>query len=749
MDTFRKECQDAVEKAKTDYLKILGNKLNDPSTSQKSYWKIINKVMNKCRAPKIPPILVNNVFILNCRDKAKHFNDFFSNQCKLVINNSTLPQFNFLTDSRIDHITIQNDEILSLIQNLNPNNATDPDEISCQMLLLCDHSIVLSLKIIFENIIKTSTYPDIWKLANVTPVFKKNDKQSIKNYRPISLLPICGKLFEKIVFNNLYNYLNANNLITKKQSGFRPGDSTTNQLLYLVNEIHEAFENPKSLEVRAVFLDISKAFDKVWHEGLIFKLMQNGIHGNILKLFKSYLHNRRQRVVLNGSSSDYSNIESGVPQGSVLGPLLFLIYINDLEKNIKSNVKFFADDTMLFSIVENPAASAADMNDDLEFIHQWAHQWKMEFNPDPTKQASEVLFSCKKSSPNHPQLFFNGTVVSKVNDQKHLGLILDPGLSFVKHLNEKMIKAKKNIGLIKHVSRYLPLKTLDQMYKALVRPHLDYCDIIFHEPSKLNQPPLGLTLSVLMEKVERIQYQAALAITGTWQGSSRTKLYEELGWETLSDRRRCRRILQVHKIENGGTPSYLKDKLPNHHRPQPNGNNSKTFHEMRSKTNRYSKSFFPDAIASWNTFISHFDKMPTRISLKTHLLSFFRPKKQCIFGIHDPLGVHYLFQLRVGLSPLRSHKKLHNFMDTPLDICSCNQSIENTSHFLFECPLYATHRALLAGSVIRILLANNFNHLGNEPRMYLYGHTSMSDADNEAILLSTIRYIKYSGRFSS
>ena len=196
--------------------------------------------------------------------------------------------------------------------------------------------------------------------------------------------------------------------------------------------------------------------------------MQNGIHGNILKLFKSYLHNRRQRVVLNGSSSDYSNIESGVPQGSVLGPLLFLDF--------------------LFSIVENPAASAADMNDDLEFIHQWAHQWKMEFNPDPTKQASEVLFSCKKSSPNHPQLFFNGTVVSKVNDQKHLGLILDPGLSFVKHLNEKMIKAKKNIGLIKHVSRYLPLKTLDQMYKALVRPHLDYCDIIFHEPSKLNQP---------------------------------------------------------------------------------------------------------------------------------------------------------------------------------------------------------------------------------------------------------------------
>ena len=155
-------------------------------------------------------------------------------------------------------------------------------------------------------------------------------------------------MFEKIIFNNLYSYLNANNLITKNQSGFRPGDSTTSQLLYLVDEIHKAFEDPKSLEVRAVFPDISKAFDKVWHDGLIFKLEQNGISGSLLKLFKNYLHNRKQRVVLNGFYSEYSLIESGVPQGSVLCPLLFLIYINDLERNTKSNIKFFADDTILF-----------------------------------------------------------------------------------------------------------------------------------------------------------------------------------------------------------------------------------------------------------------------------------------------------------------------------------------------------------------------------------------------------------------
>ena len=134
--------------------------------------------------------------------------------------------------------------------------------------------------------------------GNVTPILKKGDKQSIINYRAISLLPICGKFFEKIIFNDLYSYLNANNLITKNQSGFRPGDSTTNQLLFLADEIHQAFEDPKSLEVRAVFLDISKAFDKVWHDGLIFKLKQNGISGSLLQLFENYLLNRNQRVAL-------------------------------------------------------------------------------------------------------------------------------------------------------------------------------------------------------------------------------------------------------------------------------------------------------------------------------------------------------------------------------------------------------------------------------------------------------------------
>ena len=174
------------------------------------------------------------------------------------------------------------------------------------------------------------------------------------------------------------------------------------------------------------------------------------------------------------------------------------------------------------------------------------------------------------------------------------------GLAFRKHLSEKIAKAKKNIGILKHLSKFLPLNTLHQMYKALVCSHLGYCDGIYDVPSKTHHPPLGRMLGSLMEKVERIQYQAALAITGAWQGSSRSKLYDELGWETLSDRRKFRRTLQIHKIINNNTISYLNEKLPHYYREMCSGNIRTTFHAIRCKSYRYLNSFFPDAISSWN-----------------------------------------------------------------------------------------------------------------------------------------------------
>ena len=266
------------------------------------------------------------------------------------------------------------------------------------------------------------------------------------------------------------------------------------------------------------------------------------------------------------------------------------------------------------------------------------------------------------------------------------------------------------------------------MYKARVRPHLDYCDVNYHIRSTVTQ--LGGVLNVQMEELEKIQYQAALATTGAWQGSNRYKLCEELGWESLSDRRWCRRILQVHKIVNDKTPLYLKNKLPRHRRPLYRQNNNNIVYEIRCKSNRYMNSFFPDGIKAWNNAIAIFPNISSINILKSRILSFFRPEKKSIFNIHDPVGIRYLFLLRVGLSPLRSHENRHGFLDTPLGDCLCNRDIEDTNHFLLLCSLYATQRAILITSVTEILIKYNLESLANQSGLYLYGHKTIVFAEN-------------------
>jgi hypothetical protein len=215
-------------------------------------------------------------------------------------------------------------------------------------------------------------------MANDIPLFKKENKQFKTNYRPVSLVVSLSKVSEKLVFNRVYEFLEVTGFFDRFQSGFRPSDSTVSQLVYIIHKIYQAFE--KGHELHAVFLDISKAFDKVWHRGLLAKLQSIGINGPLLQWFESYLLDRCQHVTIEGENSDWTRIEAGVPQGSVLGPLLFLIYINDFPTNISSTC-FLFDDSLFMDEVITPVDTSNKLNGDLNVISDWASRWLVTMNP--------------------------------------------------------------------------------------------------------------------------------------------------------------------------------------------------------------------------------------------------------------------------------------------------------------------------------------------------------------------------------
>ena len=329
----------------------------------------------------------------------------------------------------------------------------------------------------------------------------------------------------------MFKFFTEDNLISQNLSGYKLHDSCTNQLQSITHQIYKSFDDRH--EVRSVFLDTSKAFDNVWHNGIIFKLKQNCISGNLLSTFTDFLKLTKQWVALNGQLSSWSNIETGVPQGSILGPLLFLIYINDLSDSLTTNARLFADDVSLFSVVDNINLSASNLNSDLSKINAWANQWKMTFNPDPNKQVQEVIFSLKTKKISPSPLNFSNNSVQQVQFQKHFGVYLDGKLDFREHLQNMFKKLKKTIILLRKLQHNLPRVPLITIYKLFVRSHLDYGDILYDQ--KFNN-------FFLYERLESIQYNAALALTGAVRGSSREKLYQELDFESLQQPRWYRKL---------------------------------------------------------------------------------------------------------------------------------------------------------------------------------------------------------------
>ena len=395
---------------------------------------------------------------------------------------------------------------------------------------------------LFNNLFEIGHFPDMWKIAHITAIYKRSGQKTLKNnYRPISILPTLSKVFESVMHDRLLKHCTEHNIISEKQAAYLKGDSTVSQLLYIVHNIRNNWGNKNITQ--SLFLDVSSAFDKVWHNGLLAKLAQICIEDIFLSTVRSNLSDRKQIVVVDGVKSDILEVKSGVPQGSRLGPLLFIIYMNDIISDIESDILIFADDTSLMASGPDPAITAAQLNRDLVKISNWATKWKVTFNGSKSK---DIIFS-NKCLNNSPPLIFDDIIIERVNCHKHLGLYLTSNLDWSEQVHQVCLKANRKLSVLRSV-KLLNRKTLDLLYKITVRSVIDYALPVYHK--NLKQTDIA--------RLEKLQYRAAKIVTGALHFTNKDKLNYELGWETILERGDFLGLNIFHKIHVHETTPMIR-----------------------------------------------------------------------------------------------------------------------------------------------------------------------------------------------
>ena len=439
------------------------------------------------------------------------------------------------------------------MRNLANAKAVGVHSIPNRSLKEANEVIAPSLCDIFNYAIDTKTYPVDLNIAKTTPIFKTGDKEDLNNYRPISIIPTVARIFERLIYNQIYSYLSVNNLLSTKQYGFRTLHSTALALSESTNHWLLNMGNGKMNSV--IFLDIKKAFDTVNHDILLDKMSFYGIKGGELDFFKSYLSNRDQCCNVNGSMSGFKQITCGVPQGSILGPLLFLLYMNDLPDAIENtNVTMFADDTSLSKSFK----SINELNDELipAFVKicKWLKANKLSLNTVKTEfmiigtlQRIEKLDISLETTPY--ALFVDNSHIRRVKQVKNLGLIIDEHLSWSQHIDYISVKLKRNVGILKRMSKTLPTESLIMLYKTLIEPHIRYCSVVW-----------GNCGEVLKDKLQIFQNRAARIITKTpFDNADHFALLQKLQWLSVRDIINYETGVHMFKAVNHLMPKQIND----------------------------------------------------------------------------------------------------------------------------------------------------------------------------------------------
>ena len=469
-----------------------------------------------------------NKLISNAEEISNKFNEFFVTIGPKLDAKIDPPQTDFksyLPINNRDSFFINPtspDEIIRIIGQCKNKYSSGWDNVPMAIIKSVGLHIAAPLAHICNLSFSTGIFPSKMKLAKVTPIYKSEVRDEFSNYRPISLLPNFSKILEKLMFDRLSDFLNKHEILYEQQYGFRQGFSTDFALIELSDKIAKAIDDKKFM--MGIFIDLSKAFDTLNHSILLQKLMNYGIRGISNDWFKTYLTEREQFVNYDNALSSKSKITTGVPQGSILGPLLFLLYINDIS-NSSHLLKFilYADDTNIFYCSDNIQQLCDTVNEELLGVVQWFKSNRLSVN---SKKTNFVLFGSNQKTRKlqNVEIFLDNIKITRTETAKFLGVVIDENLTWKNHINYIENKIAKNVGIIKRVRYLLSEKTLNTLYNTLVLPYINYCNIIW-----ANNKPTRLQPLLLLQK------RCMRVITNSPYNSHSSPLFAKLNQLTITD----------------------------------------------------------------------------------------------------------------------------------------------------------------------------------------------------------------------
>ena len=545
-----------IQKAKrVQYQTFLDNNKNNPSSIYKIFQEVgAGKGLRK--QSTIGSVKVGDTFIEDSTGIANEFNDFFVNVASKLkepvtySNHTKLKEFcqtKLPEDVKFTIPSIQKEKVLKFLSTIDINKATGSDMIGPRLLKVAAPYIADEVTFICNHSIINSVFPSKWKEAKVTPLFKNGPHEEVNNYRPISILPVLSKVLEKHVHESLSEFLHTYNLLHKTQSGFRTQHSCETALVNMIDLWMNAIDSGKMVGV--VLVDFKKAFDLVDHQILIDKLKIYGIKGEALSWFNTYLTNRKQQVAINNCKSDFKQISYGVPQGSILGPLLFLLFINDLPL-YTSNVftDLYADDTTLYDVQDSMEQIENNLQSSLNNLQIWCRSNGMILNSSKTKVMLVTTYQKRQRLTNDQfDLTYNKESLNMISNDKILGVFVDNNLTWSNHIKHLTKKIASSIWLLSKIKKFLSQAHRVQFYKSYIQPHIDFCNIVWGSSSESNKL-----------KIFRLQKRACKVILD-YNVDDSIEAMNSLKIMSIYDRLYLRKAKFMFKVYNNIAPAYISE----------------------------------------------------------------------------------------------------------------------------------------------------------------------------------------------